>query len=335
MAASRTRHNTRFRGLTLLPFYFLRKSISQMNIGPCILAIVKAPLQQFGGSWTEQKLQRLQKYLIAYHQALKNQPFTLYYIDAFAGTGYNTRKAKPENQSPLFNDLAAKDTRQFLDGSARIALQIPHPFDQYVFIEQNPERFTELSKLKTTFPKLSSRIQLVNEEANAYLVSLCKSCDWILANRRAVVFLDPFGMQVTWNTIQAIAATKAIDLWLLFPLGIGVMRMLPNHGEIPTGWRKRLDAMFGEPNWFDAFYEKQEMQDLFGSTNETAIKKADYSSISCYFVKRLKTIFQHVAKNPLPLLNSSNCPLYLFCFAAGNPNGGPIAKRIAEHILKP
>jgi three-Cys-motif partner protein len=96
-----------------------------------------------------------------------------------------------------------------------------------------------------------------------------------------------------------------------------------------------LDEMFGEPDWYDAFYEKQKTPDLFGSTSETVIKKADYSSISRYFVKRLKTIFQHVAKNPLPLHNSSNCPLYLFCFAAGNPKGGPIAIRIAESILKP
>jgi three-Cys-motif partner protein len=301
----------------------------------CNFAVVSEALQQFGGSWTEQKLLRLEKYLIAYHQALKNQPFTLYYIDAFAGTGYNTPRARPENHSPLFDDLAAKEARQFLDGSARIALQIPRPFDRYVFVEQHPERFAELSKLKTAFPNLSSRIQPVNEEANAYLVSLCKSCDWIRESRRGVVFLDPFGMQVTWNTIQAIAETKAIDLWLLFPLGIGVMRMLPNHGQIPEGWTKRLDAMFGEPDWYGAFYERRETQDLFSGTGETVIKKADYGSIARYFVKRLKTIFPHVAKNPLPLHNSSNCPLYLFCFAAGNPKGGSIAIRIAENILKP
>jgi len=39
---------------------------------------VSEPLQQFGGSWTEQKLQRLREYLIAYQKALKNAPFTLY-----------------------------------------------------------------------------------------------------------------------------------------------------------------------------------------------------------------------------------------------------------------
>ena len=293
------------------------------------------PLQQFGGSWTEQKLQRLRDYLIAYHNALKNQPFTLYYIDAFAGTGYNTPKAPPDYQSPLFDDIAAKETRQFLDGSARIALQIPRPFDEYVFVEQHPDRFAELARLKSDFPALAARINPVNEEANSYLVSLCKGSDWLKENRRAVVFLDPFGMQVSWTTIRAIAETKAIDLWLLFPLGIGVNRMLPRHGQISSGWRKRLDSMFGEPDWYSAFYKLQETPSLFGGMEETTVKRADYSAISDYFVKRLKTVFPHVAENPLPLMNSSNCPLYLLCFAAANPKGGPIAKRIAEHILKP
>jgi three-Cys-motif partner protein len=89
----------------------------------------------------------------------------------------------------------------------------------------------------------------VNDEANSCLVSLCKRYDWIRENRRAVVFLDPFGMQVTWNTIQAIAETKAIDLWVLFPLGIGVMRMLPNHGQIPEGWPPIHTGVRSAPHW--------------------------------------------------------------------------------------
>src|SRR5690606_41679286 len=42
----------------------------------------------FGGPWTEEKLDRVTRYLQAYTTALKNQPFQLMYIDAFAGTGY-------------------------------------------------------------------------------------------------------------------------------------------------------------------------------------------------------------------------------------------------------
>lgn len=305
-----------------------------MSIDFRIFGGVNVPMQQFGGSWTDQKLRRLCKYLIEYTKALKDQPFTLRYVDAFAGTGYNTPKGGPDDQSPLFDDLVAKDARGFIDGSARIALQIPRPFDEYIFVERNPDKFAELGRLKADFPHLASRIQPVNDDANRYLTSLCQDHDWLRENKRAVVFLDPFGMQVSWDTIRAIAETKAIDLWLLFPLGIGVMRMLPNHGNIPPSWRRRLDAMFGEPSWYEAFYETNETPDLFGGASGVATKRADYGAISRYFVKRLKSIFPHVAENPLPLTNSSNCPLYLLCFAAGNQKGGVIAKRIAEYILK-
>ena len=72
-----------------------------------------------------------------------------------------------------------------------------------------------------------------------YLKDLCQNRNW--KNNRAVLFLDPYGMQVTWDTIKAIAATNAIDLWILFPLGIGVNRMTPRRGKISDAWRKKLD----------------------------------------------------------------------------------------------
>ena len=49
---------------------------------------------QFGGPWTVEKLDALRAYLIAYAQALKNQPFRRYYIDAFAGTGDRAAKRR-------------------------------------------------------------------------------------------------------------------------------------------------------------------------------------------------------------------------------------------------
>lgn len=42
---------------------------------------------EFGGIWTREKLGLLQAYLQFYVNALKHQPFTLHYADAFAGTG--------------------------------------------------------------------------------------------------------------------------------------------------------------------------------------------------------------------------------------------------------
>ena len=51
-------------------------------------------------------------------------------------------------------------------------------------------------------------------------------------------------------------------------------------------------------------------------------------------MKRLKTVFAQVAPNPLILTNSKEVPIYLLCFAAGNPKGAPTAVKIAKDILK-
>ena len=49
---------------------------------------VAEPRTRYGGSWTIEKLEILERYLDAYTRALKNKSFNLMYIDAFAGTGY-------------------------------------------------------------------------------------------------------------------------------------------------------------------------------------------------------------------------------------------------------
>ena len=120
----------------------------------------------------------------------------------------------------------------------------------------------------------------------------------------------------------------------LFPLGIGVNRLLRRDAQISQSWQRRLDDFFGTPDWKNAFYETKAEPRLFGVEAET-IKTTDFAGIGRYFVKRLETIFAGVAKNPLALHNSANTPLYLLCFAAGNERGAKTAVKIAQSILKP
>lgn len=123
-----------------------------------------------------------------------------------------------------------------LDGSARLALQTEPRFDKSIFIERNSERCAHLEQLKDEFPLLAQDIDIHRRDANEEIQALCSKGSW--RSHRAVLFLDPYGMQVEWKTIEAIAATKAIDLWLLFPLGIGVNRLLTKSGDIPDSWRR-------------------------------------------------------------------------------------------------
>jgi three-Cys-motif partner protein len=140
-------------------------------------------------------------------------------------------------------------------------------------------------------------------------------------------------MEVNWKTIAAIGETKAIDLWMLFPVGVAVNRLLTRDGKITKGWRNRLDAMFGEKDWYEVFYQTRREVGLFGEQMTTK-KLGSFDLIGQYFVKRLKTAFAGVADNPLPMFNSRNVPFHLLCFASANPKGAKTAVKIAQDILK-
>lgn len=291
----------------------------------------------FGGDWTTQKLQVLSKYLESYTTALKDKPnpdrpFRKAFIDAFAGSGYRSSRgaAGPSGQDDLFPELAAADPQALLDGSARLALGIKPPFDRYIFVEKSASRCQQLAQLKNDFPALSDAIDIRLGDANSEIQQICDK-DW--SCHRAVLFLDPYGMQVEWKTIVAVAATKAIDLWLLFPLGIGVNRLLTRSGRIPSSWRHRLSALLGTEDWYDEFYRVEATSDLLGDSGERVVK-AGMDVIGKYFLARLQTVFSGVADQPGVLRNSSNNPLYLLCFAVGNERGKSIAIRIAKHLLK-
>jgi three-Cys-motif partner protein len=297
----------------------------------------KRGAHRFGGDWTTAKLDVLKEYLVGYTTALqgkpsKERPFVKAYIDAFAGTGYRDTRRGEQLESPdqglPFPDLADEEPQAWLDGSARLALKVKPRFDCYIFIERNVARCAQLELLKSEFPHLAEDVQIRQAEANAEIQRLCQK-DW--RSHRAVLFLDPYGMQVEWATIEAVAATKAIDLWLLFPLGIGVTRLLKRSGEIPSAWRRRLNVLLGTENWYDEFYSVERRYGLFDETER--VIKASTETIGWYFNNRLKSVFTAVAEQPKVLRNSANCPLYLLCFAVGNENGAPIALRIANHLL--
>jgi len=285
----------------------------------------------FGGTWTAEKLDKVRAGLQTYVTALKNKNFRLLYVDAFAGTGYVHAKDVAQSGS-LFSAFEDEDVREFISGSAANALEVNPPFDEYYFIEKDDSRVSELEILRSAYPHLSGRIFLASGDANDYLQKFCAG-DWRF--RRAVIFLDPYGMQVGWKTLEAIASTEAIDLWVLFPLGVAVNRLLKKDGNISPGATRVLDDLFGSHDWFDEFFKPTSQPDLFG-TSGSLTKVANFDSIALYFNKRLESIFAGVADNPLKLYNSKNNPLYLLCFAIGNPNpkAKELALRFAKHILQ-
>ena len=287
---------------------------------------------KFGGPWTEQKLKILKGYLEAYRRIFtmnaRARYFTTIYVDAFAGTG---SRLPSKSDEILVDTVEDRDADAFRRGSARIALELEYPFDQYVFIEKNARHAARLGSLRKGYPRLDAHIHVLEGDANEVLATWCGNLN--TRRERAVVFLDPYGMQVEWPTIEAIAETKACDMWLLFPLGMGVNRLLTKNRLPNPAEAERLTKTFGTEAWRGAFYTDNLQDDLFG-TASPVVKRTNFDEIASFFLKRLDSVFADVANAYLPLYNSTNVPIYMLCFAAANEKGAKSAIRIATHLLK-
>jgi three-Cys-motif partner protein len=213
---------------------------------------------EFGGQHTELKLSIVESYLKAYTQALRSQFQQLWYIDAFAGTGTRTVRTIAKDGG-LFEEPTVEriDIRR---GSAQIALDVKPSFDRLVFIEARPSYCAALRELCGHYP--GRNVEIVEGDANKAIQSQIEWSGW--RTTRAVMFLDPYGMEVEWATLQAAAATQAIDVWFLFPLA-GLYRQATRRlTDIDDHKRAALTRMFGSDRWEEELYPRPGQNDMFG-----------------------------------------------------------------------
>ena len=286
------------------------------------------------GPWVQEKLGCLQKYLSAYTTILRKQRFRGYfYIDAFAGPSNLKLRDEPEEgpaQQYLLepSDYASDDEgrAEYIKGSPRIALQIKHPFTHYVFIELNSKRVGQLEELAVEARKNGPKVYVRQRDCNEYLTEFLQESREHWRNWRGVVFLDPFGMQVPWNTVAELGRTGAIEVFINFPVGMAIQRLLKKNGQFSPNERAKLDSYFGTGEWFDLLY--REKTDLFGEVGVDKLQNAGDRLVKWYR-GRLKEAFGHVT-TAREVQSTTGRPLYYLIFAGPNKMGA----ELANHVLQ-
>lgn len=286
---------------------------------------------EFGGQHTEIKLEIVEKYLKAYAMALRQKFSSLWYIDAFAGTGSRTVRIEAKD-GDLF-DAPVPERIESRRGSAKIALDIEPKFDRLIFMDQKPTHCAALEALKAAHPDRD--VHVLNGNANHIIQQNINRVNW--TSRRAILFLDPYGMEVEWATLKAIAATKAIDVWFLFPLSGLYRQAARNINAVDETKRKALTTMLGTSDWEAELYSAPPpITDLLGilEAPEERQRNADVAGLEQYVKRRLETIFPLVAE-PFPLPPQRKPQRFSLFFAASNPSEKAIAlaNRFARHII--
>jgi three-Cys-motif partner protein len=292
--------------------------------------------QNWGGNWTEEKLEAFEKYVNAYltimnkqKEKFKRWPHTIYF-DGFAGSGNRYIEDADYEQNQLFSDFFSGEENVY-KGSAERVLNLSLKFDEYYFVDIDEKSIQELINNLNRKGLLNDKnCKFIPGDVNSELKKFSEALD---RTKAALILLDPFGMQIEWSSIGCLK-DKRVDLWILVPSGVIINRLLDKEGKLK--YQDKLVSFFGiqEDKLRDKFYKTESQGTLFG--DEQIIKKGTNTikKIADIYVEKLKEIFKNVTENPLELKNSKNITIYHFIFASNNDSAYKIANYIIEKKSK-
>lgn len=254
--------------------------------------------------WSELKLKIVENYGAAYTTAFANQSLKKYYIDAFSGAGLHR----------------SRRTGQYVEGSPARALNIRPPFDHFYFIDMNPSKTAHLAQLCEN----RTDVDIVTDDATTYLTRTLLPTIFFEQYNRALCLLDPYGLHLDWEAIQMAGRSRAIDMFLNFPvMDMNRNAIWRNPGSVPQAGIERMTRFWGDISWRAAAYAENPQADLFSTPG---LLKQGNDAIVTAFQKRLREVagFRYVP-DPLPMRNRNNAVVYYLFFAS--------PKAVAEKII--
>lgn len=294
--------------------------------------------QTFGDKHTVQKLKTVEKYLQAYVTALKFSQFELLYIDACAGSGSSVPKSVLDSEKSIQGSLAGfstpvADTDAIIVGSAIRALGVKPAFHRYLLNDTKQSNVDALrNSIQQDHAELESKVKITKLDANDMLREICASYNW--KKTRAVVFLDPFGLQIDYETLKILGKTGAVDLWYLVPV-FAMYRQVSGDGEINLDGGPRVDAALGTTAWRDVAVVEEQSTDLFNQPQYRSKRAVDIAWFEKVAKERIGAAFHgQVLDESLPLGRNGMQEFSLMFAWANTGEKARLAAKLARAVLK-
>ena len=266
--------------------------------------------REWGGWWTEAKLDILDKYLHAFQIASKTGGPTVY-LDLFAGKASNMRP----------------DTGARYPGSTVRALQVTPPFDRLVFWDLPGTAEKLLADLAARLPG-DQRYQVVSGDCNA---TLTEGLSFARDRRRSptFAFIDPKGLDVAWTTLVELSKWRKslrgrkVELWILFPEP-ALSRALGLKGVRGESQAKRLTWLYGSDDWI-GIHQRRRSEEY-----DPQRTRAEFVNLYRW---RIEKVLGYKTTHALQLGNVSDQPIYTMIFATDVDAGHSIMGDVYDHAL--
>lgn len=248
------------------------------------------------GRWTATKLDYLRRYLERFIVSMREKKWrAIHYIDLFSGTG----------------KYQLRGTDRVVLGSPLIALTQKRPFDRYFFSDINPENIDVLKQRCTPSPHFE-KIRFYVGDANTQVAKVKEEIDGIdnkylegVWSSLNIAFLDPFGLELEWKTVETLAKSNRMDL-VVYYSQMGITREAPKViGKKPP---TAIDDFFGGTEWRDIYREYQEKSEMFLHRKLLDLYKGK--------LKDLGYVIRDIQNEPLIRSTKRRAPLYRLLFAS-------------------
>lgn len=191
------------------------------------------PTGDFGGIWTRSKLWFVCNYLEQTVRGLKNKRSRfeggLVYLDLFCGTGVTT---------------AGKGSSCRYPGSPILAACVPEGFDRLILVDKDPSATTAVTARVRRTPfegKLCVLTLNANEQPHQVEAE-------IPPKSLTIAFIDPYSLDIHFETIRRLASGKAMDLMVLFSDRLDLGRNVHKF-YYPQEEENKLDRFLGTTDW--------------------------------------------------------------------------------------
>jgi three-Cys-motif partner protein len=186
------------------------------------------------GPWAAEKYRRVGMYAEIFSTGMKNRWPRRAYVDLFSGPGH----------------AQFKDSSRRILTSPLLALSVPDPFTKYVFCDRNASYIEALRvRAHGLAPSLETAYVLGDVNRIAPQVS-AEIPDGFLT----FCFVDPFGIDIQFDTIRRLSTGRAIDFLILLALAMDATR---NWNAYVAPDNPRIDGFLGNVNWRERWQQAE------------------------------------------------------------------------------
>ena len=182
------------------------------------------------GRWGETKYRLISLYDNLFATGMKDKWQQRVYIDLYAGAGY----------------ARIKGTQTILMGSPLIALAARHPFNKYIFCEDDE---TLLEALKERVKRIAptADVTFIPGKCDDKIVNICTAIPKASSTNKvlSLCVVDPFDFGIKFDTIRKLSA-GFLDFLVLLAVGMDANR---NYTHYVDGEHKKIDEALGNTDW--------------------------------------------------------------------------------------